>query len=432
MNPVERGLDDDRMDYLATGFALNELSQDELQELYDAVRQPGDEGLRAARITWNVLGSTVDLRSVLSRQFQDTVRHRVAAGGSGEADARPDGFVGAVLDRLGLSRPRLREVAIPALAGRRSAFRRAVLILAAGAAVAVVAALAAAGRTPGAVARVASLRGRATVEGRALAAGSELDRRPIVVSPASELAIAWPEQSSAVVSGPANVYPQGTGISVSSGVAWIRSAAPFTVGLPDMQVALEAGASLAAEVRDNRSVVAVNEGVATLATETGHGEALDPGTAAGSDVRFSLRSATSWRDNGRTLAFEYDPRAVAWQFEATVEWQAPGDIVVLDLGGEAGTYIRLEPGLVLLPNSAGGGRLELPGAPLLAPRIKIRASPGVGPELSVEGLRRPATLGVAGNLRAVRLLGRVRLKGVAFNVGPPPEGSQDRAAAAGP
>jgi hypothetical protein len=93
---------------LATGFALGELSDDELKEFYEALREPGDPGLDAGRVAWETLGTMVDLRAQTGSAFQDTLYLRLAEGGKTDAN-----FAGKVRGRLGHSRPRLQPVTTP-------------------------------------------------------------------------------------------------------------------------------------------------------------------------------------------------------------------------------------------------------------------------------------------------------------------------------
>ena len=68
----------DRLHYLATGFALGELEEAELRELYEELRQPGEPGIAAAQIAWRSLHHTLDLRTQMGSRFQDEVRSRIA------------------------------------------------------------------------------------------------------------------------------------------------------------------------------------------------------------------------------------------------------------------------------------------------------------------------------------------------------------------
>ena len=78
-----------RIAELATGFALGELDEAELRELYGALRD-ARTGAASARVAWQALDVVGDLRSGLNERFQDALRHRLAS-------APDDGFA-AILE----------------------------------------------------------------------------------------------------------------------------------------------------------------------------------------------------------------------------------------------------------------------------------------------------------------------------------------------
>ena len=89
--------DEKRIEELASGFALGELQEDELKELYDYLREAhGDD---VAKLTWRTLSTTLDMKMKMSPHFADTVRHRIEHGDE-KAD---DAFSGGILKRLGNS-----------------------------------------------------------------------------------------------------------------------------------------------------------------------------------------------------------------------------------------------------------------------------------------------------------------------------------------
>ena len=75
---------------LATGFALGELNDAELKDLYEHLRN--DDAEEAAKLTWKVLAHTLDMRMKLSPQFLDTIRHRIEHGDGVKDDAFPEVF----------------------------------------------------------------------------------------------------------------------------------------------------------------------------------------------------------------------------------------------------------------------------------------------------------------------------------------------------
>ena len=419
---------DERIAYLATGFALGALETAELRELYDALREKGDAGRSAASTAWKVLGLTVDLRSTLGTQLQDTVAHRVEAMATG-ADEEGQ-FVDRFRSTMGIAHPRLAEVEIPS-AVRRGGRIALLVALALGAVAA--AALLLTRRGPERIARVGSVRGTVTVEGGALAPGAVLDRRPVIVGPGGLVELKWPEGHAVTVEGPANVVPQGEGLSLSSGRAWVAAAGAFTVGLPDGRARLEAGSVLAVEVAGNRSVLGMSKGRASLGGEGGARATLEKGRAAvlpdgatGAGLRlFRWQREAVHRVEGATLYLERESDPGAWRFEAVVVWTGRDGSMTVRGDDAGGGEVRLAPGaVVIVPGVASRGgaesRHELAGAPLLARRVTITASPGRAPSVSVEGLADPLPAPFADPPAEVRLAGSARLTSANYHTGPPP------------
>lgn len=415
---------EERIAYLATGFALGALETAELQELYDALREKGRAGRSAAGVAWKVLGLTVDLRATLGTQFQDTVAHRVAAA-AGDAD-EPDEFMDRFRAQMGTPRPRLGEVDIPK--GARRAGRAAVVAVVALAAFAL-AAFVLLRPGPEEIALVRSVRGTATVEGRALTPGVALDRRPVIVGAGGLVQLERPEGHAVAVEGPANLVPQGGGLSLSSGAAWVRTGGPFTVGLPDGRARLDAGTAFAVEVAGNRSVLGVSEGRAALGGEGTGGAALEPGQAAalpdaatgGDPARFRWRREATWRGDAGARLLESDSDAAVWRFEAVLAWGTKDDSAEIRGPAGAGGAVRIEPGaLVVVDREGRTTRHELAGAPLLARRVEMTASAGRSPEVRVEGLARPVSIPFDGPPSELRLGGAARLRQSRYHTGPPP------------
>lgn len=414
---------EERIAYLATGFALGALETAELQELYDALREKGRAGRSAAGVAWKVLGLTVDLRASLGTQFQDTVVHRVAAA-AGDADG-PDEFIDRFRAQMGTPRPRLGEVDIPDSARRAG---RAALVAAAALAALALVAFVFLRPGPEEIALVRSVRGTATVEGGALTPGAALDRRPVIVGAGGLVELEWPEGHAVAVEGPANLVPQGGGLSLSSGAAWVRTGGAFTVGLPDGRARLDAGTAFAVEVAANRSVLGVSKGRASLGGE-GSGAALEPGQAAalpdaatgGAPARFRWRREAAWHGDAGARILESDRDAAVWRFEAVLAWGTKDDSA--ELRGPAGARgaVRIEPGaLVIVDREGRATRHELAGAPLLARRVEMTASAGRSPEVRVEGLAWPVSSPFDGPPSELRLGGAARLRQSRYHTGPPP------------
>jgi len=411
-------MEEDRVAYLATCFALGEMDSSELREFYDLLRRPGDAGSRAAQTAWKVLGLTLDLRATLGTSFQDTVAHRVERG-EGE-------FVGELKERLGLTRARLGEVSPPRATGRTRPIVRD--LLAAGAAIAALVIVLASARRDE-VASVAEVRGLAMVEGSALAPGMPLSRRPIVVPPGARVRLSWSAGHEARLEGPANAVPQTEGLSLSSGTAHVRSARQFTIGLPDRQVVCGKGARVSARALASRSALGVAEGRVLVrdhgprgATELAAGSAL-----AGDSPSFPWETEPRWRVEDGRMSLLADRRAACWFFRAVLKLAGPSDAIVLALrgpsdaaGARAGWELRLEPGALAVTVADEARRIALRGAPMLERTITIEAWPEEPVGVAVTGLEEPLRLPWGPPALEVGLFGRSELEAVAFHTGPPP------------
>ncbi len=356
------------------GFALGELSDDELRELYDALREPGERGLRASRLTWQQLGVVTDLRAHLGASFQDIVRHRIAR------DGLSDRFVRDSRARLGLPGHALPEIGAPSVAAAWR-WRTAALIAAALIALVVAAALLHGGRAS--VCRVGELAGTASLGGEPLVPGAALDasHQVVVVPSGSMIALEWSGDAKVQVriSGPANAIALEDGCSLLNGEAWVAGSGSFQLGLPDRSVrcALPGGQrfQLAASVADGASVVAAgSNGV------NANGETLGANTA----IAGTAGSATvfPWMDADLS---SLPPRTACvpdWTLEARARWKdADASVVarVEDEGGAHGWEAHWRPGALVLHPLAGGGAdrtLAIAGAPLADGALTLVASRG--------------------------------------------------------
>lgn len=379
----------------------------ELRELYDHLRDPGERGARAARIAWEQLGVATDLRTQLGASFQDTVKHRVGSAGMS------DRFVRDARRKFGAGRPSLSEVDAPDGRRRRWPWRlAAALALAVG--LGLLATVIVTGRSAEVPCRVAEVVGEAALGGTALVAGQRLDHRQVAVPAGSQLVLEWEDGSLAVVAGPANAVVQPSGLSLSSGLAWIAAAAPFTCGLPDDTARLAAGTRVATEVRESRSVVAVSEGSAALTART-----LAAGEAASNAAVFA------WVWHAMPYFPERTDASPDWDLDATARWRDPGEsvaLVVVDDLAKAGWSLRWRPGSIeALPLGADAPArsIALPGAPLGDAAVTLSAARGRlrvthhGAVLFDEGLAPASSLGIAAD-------GRSRLARASFHTGPPP------------
>lgn len=245
---------------LATGFALNELTDDELRELHRHL-VASDTGREAARTAWRTLETVTDLRAERSSTLQDTVRSRI------DETSRATGVTGRFLRRLGLRRGSL----APVMDGDRPPVPRWPLAVAA----LLLPASAIAGwwlLRADPVARVESVVGRATIAGASLGPGDALDSRPAAVAADSVLALRWRDGSRLALIGPGTLTPQPTGVALMGGILHGTAAARLTIGLPDGTAEVDAGSRLAIEVVDGHSAIGVETGRVRIGgTEIGPG-----------------------------------------------------------------------------------------------------------------------------------------------------------------
>ena len=267
-----------RIAELATGFALGDLSEDELRELHGRLADP-QAGLAAARTAWRTLETVTDLRAERSTALQDTVRSRVAGSAGGGVAAR-------FLRRFGLRRglaPVADAGGVDLPAGPHPAW------WVAGAALLLAAALAGGwwlGHQPP-VARVVAVVGRATVAGAPLGPGDPLDGSPLSLAAGATLTLRWDDGNRAVLHGPGTLSPLPRGCALLGGALWVDAVAPLAIGLPDGQAHAAAGTRFAAEVGDGRSCLATRGG----SLDTGDGP-LGPGLARAAGVTFPWTRVT--------------------------------------------------------------------------------------------------------------------------------------------
>lgn len=430
-----------RLVELATGFALGELDSGELQELYDRLRGAGDEATRAAKVVWETLGTSVDLRAVLGHHFQDTVQHRIADGGagsapdSGEAGApsgeRSRGFLSSLAARIGIARPSLDPVQRPEVrAGRAGRWPwRTVLKLLLPAAIIVLCAIVFC-RRRGAV-RVAAVSGVVTVEGSAVTAGMSLPRSPTIVSEGASLLLGWSGGHEALIRGPANIVPHESGLSLSSGTAWITATGPFTLGLPDGQAHCAVPADFAAQIRESRSLLGVSSGSLKTAVRFQQ-QPLDAGQALVLGTRpFPWRKSLPWRDSTEkapaaavSRRFEPDQPSPCWRIAFTATWSTLADEVVLKFPADAGKKehrLAIRPGSIVLEAGDGPRRSwQLSGAPLLSRAVEILSPHAGKPVLRLEGLDDPIELPSPRLPRSIAFRKTTRLQDFSARSGPPP------------
>lgn len=359
---------DGRVIDLATGFALGELQEAELKELYDLLREGEGRGTKAAHVCWQTLGMVTDLRSEVGSAFQDTVRLRLTQDRSGRFTAR-------LLGRLGFRGLGLQPVETPEPSGE---LRRALWILIGAITTIVLIAILIWTLTDGRGGRasVTALRGAATIAGDPLVPGGQVDHRTLVVKPGGQVTLALSGGTSATIAGgdepgsEAVATLRGNGLVLLRGRAWITARAGFSLVLPDRSsTALTDDTALAAEIIDGRGFVGVRRGElrADRLERT-----LTENQAAGPAGAHAWR--WEWDASGGAVA-PGQPAPSDWRFVAEVTWNDPANTALLRFLGDAGddVELRLTPGTVAV--AVGGKetqRVALSGSPLLAIHLDVR------------------------------------------------------------
>lgn len=406
---------------LATGFALGELDEDELRRLYDLLRLPGDRGAEVARLAWQVLGTTVDLRASLGSRLQDTVRHRI------EHEAQPErerSFLGGVLARIGLRRPRLEPVPLPPAPARR----RAAVALALGLGLLAGAAATAAlvhGREA-AAATAEAVAGVVTVEGAFVAAGDALPRgRPVVVGAGGRLDLRWRgdgrQRARAVLVGPARLVPLADGLSVVSGRARVTAEAPFLIGAPDRQAALVGDTTCTVEVRGDRSLIGVARGLVRLPRPDGEppGELAAGQAVAPAGAPFAWIRTLELTGDGPERRLASDPEAAAWRIAFRVAF--PDRDAALELRDRDGARLRISPQQAVVETADGrGSREALDGPPLRERLVVLERAPDGEGRLAIDGLERPPALPFGGPPTIWRFAGGATIAEGTHHTGPEP------------
>ncbi len=365
---------EDRVAELATAFALGEISEVELQELYDALREPGDLGRHAAGVAWRALDTHSELRVGLSTQFQDTLAHRLNHPISNR-------FTASLRRRMGQLPSGLSPVAAPGT--QRS------LPLWPFALVAVIVVTLALGTwwwsaRVETVATVTEVQGQATIAGRALVPGTRLERLQVVVPAGSSVRWQWLAGGAAAggitLSGPATAIPQGGGCSLVSGQAWITAGAqPATIGLPDAKLVLTPASRVAVTVTDQGSMIGVAAGSAAFGTPNAM-QSLSAGQAA------TISAHWPWLQQAvpATTAWEVPVAgAVNWELSLSLTWPGEHELLALrsvataeapplPAAPEMTAGIELTPGRLTIEHGTDRREQALPGAPLAAREVLIQ------------------------------------------------------------
>ncbi|HEX3133924.1 MAG TPA: hypothetical protein VHX44_10140 [Planctomycetota bacterium] len=375
---------DARVADLATGFAIGDLDEAELRELYDLLRDEQNNGNRAAQVAWETLGVVTDIRTQVSSTFQDTVAHRLQqASMSGR-------FTNALLKRLGMRSGGLQPVETPQ---PKAPLRIALWLV-----VAVVAGALLAGGigwvwsvTRSVRATVTSLHGSATIAGQSLTPGAEVDHRSLVVKPGGQLTLLWSDGSSAAIAGgddgsEAVATVRGDGLVLLRGQAWVTGRSGFVIQLPDRRCRVDQDdTSVAAQVVAQRGFVGVRRGVV-------HDDRLGStlGENMGSGPNGGYRWQWEWDLMSGSLGRGTTPPP-DWRLGADLVWRDLTDTVRMVFTGTDpaghGLELRMIPGLLVVMNKGQEiQRLTLPGSPLLNMHLSLRQSEAKTLTVAVEEL----------------------------------------------
>jgi hypothetical protein len=423
-----------RLVELATGFALGELEQQELQELHERIRAEDHEGDQATLIVWQTLGISVDLRAVLDTQFASTVLSKLeSAGDQPGPDSltagsdRSRSFLRTLAARMGIARPALDPVESPTPTARPRRSPRMLLWAIPALLAALLLGFYLFGR--GRTVTVRTLTGSVTIEGRAVVPGQSLPRSPVIVASGGTLELQWKSGHSALVSGPANLMPSAAGLSLSSGSAWIRTRGEFTLGLPDGGAQTSAPSSFAAVIRENRSMIGVSSGTA-IVTVRYQQHVLQPGSAMVLDgPGFVWHPRLTWKDTPSSppakltvRSFDDASAAPAWHLRFRVRWSSASDSLrfIFPATRQAGPpQLLLSPGSVRVKLPGKPPRTyQLPGAPLLARTVRLNSPHAGKAVLIIEGLDEPIAIPDRRFPASLEISGKPKLVDFAARIGP--------------
>jgi hypothetical protein len=272
--------------------------------------------------------------------------------------------------------------------------------------------------------------------------GLVLDRRPVIVDAGSRIALAWTAGHEATICGPANLVPHANGLSLSSGIGWLRTTDTFALGLPDGRVQTPGAARLAVQITRGRSLIGVSSGELRLgpsgtprAKRITAGQATTAGGAVFPWVTRVQGTTESLDDNARIQKLDCPHGLAAWHLEADIRFTTLDDALILrapfptgapaDSEGEPHSprsTITVRPGRLTLHVPGETARhVSLSGPPLLARRLVLAAPLGQAARLRIQGYPQEIPLSFRQPPQELRYLRKARLDGFRFHSGPPPQ-----------
>ncbi|NRA39659.1 MAG: hypothetical protein HRU15_16070 [Planctomycetes bacterium] len=401
---------------LATGFALGELNDAELKDLYEHLRN--DDAEEAAKLTWKVLAHTLDMRMKLSPQFLDTIRHRIEHGDG----VKDDAFSGGILGRIGKKRAQLDPIAAINDEVRRPL--APLLIIATGLiAVVTIIVLSMASVVQPVVRHVSG--GKVNQEGAAVEVAQVIDHRQIALGDHAVLTLEWPNGDMASVQGPATILAREQGLTLFNGQAWFDVGPNFHIGLPDFGAQTLKPSRLAVDSQDHVSSLGVEVGTVSYKnTQTSEVSMVEAGQAL-----WNASHVFKWQNQRLEgirrdpLSLKLDPVAGQWSCSFTVSLVSSDAVLRCTAANKRNeeVAIHIEPGSI----SAHKGekelwRFQLSGTPRGQRRVNIRSQSLSSCVISMSGLDKKIEWHIDTPIDRISMQGTVAVVNVRYGTGPSP------------
>ena len=353
--------DKDDIFLLTSDFARNELDAPGQQRLLAALRDP-QRGSAAAQEAWRAMAMHTDLRSSLGQDvFRDAIITRLQ-------EDRSNGFMQAVLQRLGWSSRGLDPVALPPLPRPHRAWLwlAIIVILLLGVTVAIALRWQLLGE---AKAQVVELSGSVRFEGQVLRQAQDLHPGILSIERNSRLRLAL-RDGHILIQGPAQATLGHSGIGLSVGRAQLHSGSQsLYLGSPHGAVHLDAHSSASAEIIDGRLAIAISDGSgAQITSADGSSRTLSNGQASYADQTFAWHQHT----HPNTTLWQLPEESASPLWRAQGIWQ-PGTRPRLSLLDEHGSSLAQIDGQQL---SVGQQHYQLHGPPRGQRTLALRHSQG--------------------------------------------------------
>jgi hypothetical protein len=332
MSPAER---EARLAELATGYALNQLSDAESQEFLGYLRDPV-AGRDAARNAWSTLHTVTDLRAARSHALQDALRARLAADHPAASAVLPSRWWWQRWWRIGL--PVLAVLVILGFIAAWLAWTASLRL-----------------------AQVETVSGNVIVDGRDLRPGMTVDGHPLTLVDGGHATLRWPDGTRLRLTGPGTVLPQVTGALVLEGHAELTTSGAWNLALPDGAVRITASSRVLIEAKGGQSCLGVVSGLVIDAAE----QRFAAGTCRCSTMKMPWTTA-SWSELPENLPI---PPGNCWHLKWTTFAEASGTLtltwadVTLVCGAQDVSLLRGDGSLVRAVRPPADRCLELDAKP---------------------------------------------------------------------